>query len=283
VTAPTWPQLAGWLATAGRPSLSGQIAARRHLADPETTVLVARHEQDLRLDFPDGTVVLRAEQGATAIGPDGALEPGHANVPEEIDWLLRVRGWQRGDFHRALGPVRQVEAAGRLAWEVALEAPQHKIGPLVLVVDDETGILLAQRNEDAASGFSARFTELALTGPLGPRFVHRGIKAADGPKRHAERRRALDDLQASLPKVRRWPPGFLPRVQDERVDVLVTEIQFWPAMVQLARGPLDAQLPDLPLRWQHKGHAYGMGVDGREFPDDELRRMQDSVVDRRVE
>jgi len=116
VTAPTWPRLAGWLATASRPSLSGQIAARRHLADPETTVLIARHEQDLRLDFPDGRILLRAAQGATAIGPDGALEPGHANVPEEIDGLLRVHGWQRDDFHRALGPVHQVEAAGRLAW-----------------------------------------------------------------------------------------------------------------------------------------------------------------------
>jgi hypothetical protein len=231
-------------------------------------------------------VLLSDGRATTAIDVDGRIEPGHRSLPQYIDGLLRARSrWQRGDFHRPTGPPREVEVAGRLGWEVALEAPKQKFGPLVLVVDDETGMLLGYRNEHPDQGWLAEFRELELNAPAAGTFVHRSIRAPDGPARVAERRQALNRLAATLPRVRHWPPGFRSSVRPFEPEPVVATVRFHDpqAEVRLLRVPDDAQLPEtseLPVRWQRDGWRYSMGIDGREFDEDEVRRIQDGVIER---
>jgi hypothetical protein len=56
--------------------------------------------------------------------------------------------------------------------------------------------------------------------------------------------------------------------------------------VRLARARDEAALPDpweLPVRWRRDGWSYAMDLNGHDFSEDELRRIQDSVVERLVD
>lgn len=82
------------------------------------------------------------------------------------------------DFTRPAGPVRHATFLGRPVSEVDLAPPPRKLGPLVVRVDVETGLVLYQR---AADGSVDEWTEFEVGGPFDD-----SLFSWSGPSRTAE-------------------------------------------------------------------------------------------------
>ncbi|MEJ6548109.1 hypothetical protein PQI66_00945 [Corynebacterium sp. USCH3] len=83
-------------------------------------------------------------------GPVGTLRYyGRAQavcVPREPE------DWQGTDFTVPEGPVTVERFQGRDCWTVALKAPRHKVGPLRIWVDRQSGYLVGEVNESPEAG-----------------------------------------------------------------------------------------------------------------------------------
>lgn len=109
------------------------------------------------------------------------------------------RDWSGDDFTRPEGPVIAERFRGRDCWTVALKAPRHKVGPLRLWVDQESGYLLGEVNEHPdAVGAQAWIEDAEIGVPLddalfawdGPSVTEEEVKAVQ-----EEDRRALEESQ----------------------------------------------------------------------------------------
>lgn len=138
---PSWPRLAGRLATARVATLQGRW---RYVEDGRTST---------------GTFAHRAPDDWATFDEAGALD--HEHSAQRLGALVLERG---EDYHRPAGPVRAVEHAGRPCWEVALEPPAHKSGLLVLTVDDATGLCLRTANPD--HGFVHELLDVVVDEPV---------------------------------------------------------------------------------------------------------------------
>lgn len=305
MTAPSWPQLAGWLATAELGPSRGTATLRFDANTPPVTCdFVHLPNQALRVDLPDGSVVLQDRGPTVTIAPDGSVRDGSSALAGELSLLLgeRSSSWARSDFHLPAGEVTDVRIGGRLGWRVLLEAPQRKFGPLEMVVDDETGRRLREANHHPQATFERQLDRLELVDGLdGREFIHRGQRAQDAAIRSRQRTAERLALQESLPPVRYWPPGFAaerpwpPRGRgEEPYDPQLVQLHLPNrftrdhSTVFLVRGPVDAPPADPPgptpvLRWEAAGWAYAMTIDGRALDADQLRRVQASVVEREID
>lgn len=109
------------------------------------------------------------------------------------------RDWSGDDFTRPEGPVIAERFRGRDCWTVALKAPRHKVGPLRLWVDQESGFLLGEVNEHPdVPGAQAWIEDAEIGVPLddtlfvwdGPSVTKEEVKAAQ-----EEDLRALEESQ----------------------------------------------------------------------------------------
>jgi hypothetical protein len=177
----------GWLHTAQAGS------ARGRWASAEDGV---RRSGAFAYRASDGWVV-RDDAGARVDGGPSDLWSGNR--------------FERGDdFHRPLGPVVQVEHAGRRCWQVRIEPPARKRGVLTLVVDDETGLCLRVANDHYATAIEITDLELDVDVP--------DETFAELRAEHAERarERALLGLTwATPPPTPRWFPWRSAWVQQQ--------------------------------------------------------------------
>jgi len=100
--------------------------------------------------------------------------------------------WEGDDFTVPTGPVGRTEHLGRAAWTVELAPPPHKPHPMQLVIDAETGYVLAMR----ADGWGAveEWIELVVGEDLDPglfEWVGPSI-SQDGYQELVEAQRAAD-------------------------------------------------------------------------------------------
>ncbi|HIW92276.1 MAG TPA: hypothetical protein H9870_11525 [Candidatus Corynebacterium avicola] len=109
------------------------------------------------------------------------------------------RDWSGDDFTRPEGETTAERFQGRDCWTVALRAPRHKVGPLRLWVDQESGYLLGQVNEHRdAAGVAGWIVDPRIGAPLddslfvwdSPTVTPEDVKAAK-----MEERRALEESQ----------------------------------------------------------------------------------------
>ncbi len=115
------------------------------------------------------------------------------------------RDWSGDDFTRPEGPVIAERFRGRDCRTVALKAPRHKIGPLRMWVDQESGFLLGEVNEHPDAADAQAWIEDAEFGlPLdGALFVW------DGPSVTQDEVKAVqeEDLRALEESQRAWFRG----------------------------------------------------------------------------
>lgn len=139
MSTPSWPRLAGWMALA----TPGSMVGRWLRVDKGVT--------------QQGTFARRADGQHIALSDDGRLSSLGLRASSLLwDDIDRTDD----DYHRAVGPVRPVQHDGRSCWQVQLEPPARKKGLLTVIVDEATGLLFRQSNEDF--GFMEEVTDLRL-------------------------------------------------------------------------------------------------------------------------
>ena len=187
MTAPSWPRLVGWLHTAKVDSARGRWTST---------------EDGVRRS---GTFAYRASDGWAVQDDAGSRVDGG---PRDLWSGNRL---ERGDdFHRPLGPVVQVEQAGRRCWQVRIEPPARKRGVLTLVVDDETGLCLRVANDHYATAMEITDLELDVDVP-DETFAELRAERAEGA-----RVSALHELIWSAPPpTPRWFPWRSAWVQQQ--------------------------------------------------------------------
>lgn len=68
-------------------------------------------------------------------------------VPDDYEFGLKHFSWQRwegNDFTAPTGPAVDTHFLGRPAWKVSLAPPPHKPFPLEMVIDQASGLVLAE-------------------------------------------------------------------------------------------------------------------------------------------
>lgn len=123
----------------------------------------------------------------------------------------RANDWIGDDFTRPTGPIGAAVFLGRDAWTVELAPPSHKPFPIQTVVDQETGLWLQSRNDDA--GIVDEWVEIDVGGPFDDNLF-----TYSGPARsaEAERRRRRDDHESEANRRRDW---FRANVSGESLTV----------------------------------------------------------------
>lgn len=180
MTTPSWPQLLGWLRTAQVTTARGSWRARGDDGQER-----------------GGTFAHRAPDDWQVLDAAGARTRDY-----ELRSLWRDHDLERGDdYHRAFGPVVEVEHSGRRAWQVRIAPPPRKSGLLTFVVDDETGLLMRQANDDHAI-----FTEV-LDLELGVDLPEETFAAARAERAELARQHELHLLvQRCPPPTPQWFP-----------------------------------------------------------------------------
>lgn len=255
MTTPSWPQLLGWLRTAQVTTASGRW-----------------RERDDRGGQRQGTFAHRAPDDWQVLDGSGAL-----TRDGELRSLWRDHGLERGDdYHRAFGPVEAVEHDGRPAWQVRIEPPPRKSGLLTYVVDDETGLLLRQANDD-----HGLFTEV-LDLELGVDLPEEAFAAARAERAERVRRRELSQLVLRHPPP--TPQWFLwRRSYVEAPDC--REVTGGAGSGTVGRAPLAEQAPvsefsrpEHVLRLDHGGWSWAVASD-RPMTAADARAVVEQVVE----
>ena len=211
MTPPSWPRLVGWLNTAQVGTARGRWAS---------TEDGRRRSGTFAFRASDGWVV-RDDTGSRVAGGPSDLWSGNR--------------FERGDdFHRAVGPVVQVEQAGRRCWQVQVEPPARKRGVLTLVVDDETGLCLRVANDHYAT--STELTDLELDVDV-PEETFAELHAERAEQARVQ---ALHELVwARPPPTPRWFPWRSAWVEQQ--DCL--RVQDGRGEATVGRAPLGADAP----------------------------------------
>jgi len=298
VTPPTWGQLAGWLVTAVAAPARGRATAVLGPGQPaQSCAFVHRPPHDLRLDLADGSTVLAHRHFLITVAPDGHAAEGHHPLHVALLELLQDdrRRWRRSDYHRPNGPVRETQVGGRLAWQVLLEPPAGKVGPLELAIDDQTGRMLRQANLAPAQGWSTQLDHLEDAFPGDEEFVLHGLRPTDMADRNEQLHRELAELQPTLPHIWRWPSGFRPasvQRRDEHTVVVTLQLpnkvdRHQPVRVHLSRfragqPPRLPEAADQIISWQDANWSLRMAVKGRTLDAGELQLVKGIVVERQL-
>jgi len=181
---PSWPQLAGWLATPRVRTLRCSWYAREG------------HRE------ASGSVAYDAEQNLWSV-VDEAGAPSRIRLRS----LLMPSPFESDDFHLAAEPVVAVEHDDRPCWEVALLPPPHKRGLLRLVVDDATGLCLQQRNDE--HNWVEQVTNVEVDVSLPDKLLEPARRQREADKRSGELRHLLEQRPVPTP---RWFPWRLDSV-----------------------------------------------------------------------
>ncbi|MGK9269886.1 hypothetical protein KXR83_02685 [Williamsia muralis] len=118
-------------------------------------------------------------------------EMGYVGPGRELLVTQPASRWVGNDFTTPSGPIEDVEYLGRPCWQVELKPPTHKPHPLQLVIDQQTGAILQQRND----GFdiAVRFIEFTAGIPISPNTFE-----WDGPIRPPRQQPGADDFKSSF-------------------------------------------------------------------------------------
>ena len=116
---------------------------------------------------------------------------GYVGPGRELLVTQPASRWVGNDFTTPNGPIEDVEYLGRLCWQVELKPPTHKPHPMQLVIDQQTGAILQQRND----GFdiAVRFIEFTAGIPINPYTFE-----WDGPIRPPRQKPGADDFTSSF-------------------------------------------------------------------------------------
>lgn len=250
---PSWPQLVGWMQTA-------QVrTARGHWrtvvdGDEQTGTFVLRYPHEL---------AARDARGRRAEGPE---------------FLLPRHVFERGDdYHRAAGAITAVQHDGRAAWQVELEPPARKSGLLTLVVDEQTGLILRQGNEE--HGVLREVLDLELDVEVADALLE---VAEDDAEDDAEDQvsRLYDLVVERPPPTPRWFPWR--RSWVELPDC--RSVESVGAEASVGRAPLGSPAPvsewalqDDVVRLDHGGWSWA--VAGQPMSAQEARRVVEQVVE----
>lgn len=232
-------------------------------------LLVWRDGRRLRIEEPDGTVILIADEhtcwqfDAAHEAPLAAPHRHRRYVGSGTELLTRRRleEFVADGFTRPTGPVGAATFLGRPAWTVELAPPPHKPHPMQLVVDAGAGLLL-QRRVDADDAVD-EWVELVVGEVLDPELF-----TWTGPVRTPEDEQAelrADWDQQAAPG-REWFAGHVsaaPLRVELNLRVLVHEYDDTGAFEatlgaqpigMLARRPRSADPWD--LRWDEVQHRW---------------------------
>lgn len=218
---------------------------------------VWRRGARLRVEREDGVLVFITD-GSNAW--DFTRDPDRPRIGSskqvqylgEHQFLLRRHSageWSGDDFAQPVGPVEEVEFAGRRCWTVELAPPSGKPYPMRIWVDIETGQMLGERIEQA--GLGAQFVDLVVGEEIDDEmFVWTGpvLTAEDEQQMYRDRRIALEREQTNwfrttvtdAPIRTRVPLDFTP----ERVPSHDPETGSFDAMsdrTMLSRRPRSAE------------------------------------------
>ena len=249
MTAPSWPQLLGWLRTAQVTTARGRWRARWDDGLERSGTFAHRAPDDWQV-LDDAGAPTRA-RGVRSLWRDHDLERG-------------------GDYHRAHGPVEAVEHDGRPAWQVRIEPPPRKSGLLTWIVDDETGLLLRQANDEHRIFIEVLDLELGLALP------EEAFAAARAERAEQARRRALDQLVGrNPPPTPQWFPWRRTWVESPGCR----EVLGGAGSGTVGRAPLGEEAP--VTEFAPSGHAVRLDHDGwswavtstRAMTEDDARRV----------
>lgn len=155
-----WNELLSMLLGYPSVSLHAEVGSCENRV-PDRSYEVWRHGRKLRVEkdgspeyICDGETYWsfgETEHRAAANGRPVSGPADRARYFGEVQHLCQprqARDWTDGDFTAPDGPVTVDEFQRRNCWTVALKAPPRKIGPLRIWVDQESGYLLGQVNEN---------------------------------------------------------------------------------------------------------------------------------------
>ncbi len=230
---PTWPQLAGWLATARVDTAHGTATG------PEVggELAFAIDGERLELRWVDGRRFADDGTRAVFVAVDGTATLHRNSEAAAVRRLLRGLPLDRDDFHRAAGPPRPTTVAGRPGWAVDLLAPPHKDGRWQLVVDDETGCLLSSSHDRL--GPNVEMTALTLGADPAADFGYQGQEPVD-PTAEGRHEVALFDAGRG-PTVHTHPRGYFANVQHAEGDRVVVFLDVHPPDLTLSVAPVGQE------------------------------------------
>lgn len=281
---PSWPQVAGWLATSTVTTASGRVRGPEVgiAADAATAdcLWFAVDGERLELRWPDGRRY--ADDGTRAVltAPDGRAELAPSDdTAFAVRELLHPRPLGADDYHRAAGPPRSATVAGRLGWAVDLIAPPRKSGHWQIVVDDETGCLLRSAHDQL--GPNAEIVALDLAAP-DTDFGYDGPEPVD-PLAAGKHEATLFAAGAG-PTVRQVPGGYGGPVVHAEGDRVLVELDTQPpqtprvSVAPLGSEPLDPG-PFYPYhRTRPIDHHVWLLATPEPLTDDDADRMLDSAT-----
>lgn len=213
-------------------SLTGRYRSREDSGTPEPAgdTVIWREGRRLRVEFDgepefisDGVTAwsfrdtdrLAALQGTPLTGPVDSVR--YYGPAQGFTTPRSARDWSNGDFSGPEGPVTSEQFQGRDCWTVALNASCHKIGPLRMWVDRESGHLLGMANEHPDAAGSAEWISTPVIGvPLSESLFSWGGPTVE-----------QDDVDAASEAELLEPPGsqrawFRDNVTGERLTVPAT-------------------------------------------------------------
>ncbi|GGC55628.1 hypothetical protein IEU95_08670 [Hoyosella rhizosphaerae] len=202
--------------------------------------------------------------------------------------------WLGDDFTQPTGAVLDIDFLGRKCWEVELAPPPRKPSPMQLVVDADTGAVLAERND--AVGLSIAYTDVAVGQPLDSGlFTWTGASRSEEEMLAEHRARAIEAEQANLNWFREHVTGnrlVVPieldltpdtiRTLDSATGAFEASVSRGFMVCLFARRPRSDEPWDLHWsgtihRWSTATFDWAIAVHGAEFGDEALRALQQQL------
>ncbi|NEW26536.1 hypothetical protein [Nocardia cyriacigeorgica] len=291
------PGGAGWVSFAGqqRPTFVGATGPDR------TLWRVWRHGARIRVENQDGHPLVLSD-GVRSWRFDTPGEPPLEDDASAVRFIgsavrLVVRrsanDFVGDDFTRPTGPITTTVFLGRPAWAVELGPPPHKPFPIQLVVDQETGLVLQQRNDDAGL-VSDEWIELSVGAPIDDDvFSWPGPVRTRADEQRRMRERALErqrqhrewfartvtpeplSIQVDVPLDIETVHEF-----DEATGAFTASLGRPPFWSMLARRPRSAEPWELGWagsvhRWSTAEFDWALRVDGAEPTAQSLARLRE--------
>ena len=178
--APSWDELRSRLNAATFATAAGALRWHDSTDEPYgpaegTCRFVFVRGDRLRVEDESGLLHVQGEEWAFVRDGRGRMIRHQVHPHDSVDvqdghpWTLMGHPHERGelftdedDFCTPAGPARPVVVAGRPGWQVELVPPRRKPHPLILVVDDATGILLRMSGGPGGDGFVVEMTEFSV-------------------------------------------------------------------------------------------------------------------------
>lgn len=211
------------------------------------------------LFISDGANAWQFEQPGEPPRHGGAGRVRYIGTGRDLLFNRPAHDWLGNDYTRPTGSVCDAEFLDRPCWTVELAPPRHKDGALQLVVDAETGAVLAQRNDTA--GIAVSFIEITVGEPIDPAlFVWTGTVHSDVDRQHEHAAQREADRATQLEWFRQHVterPLTVPVVLDLSVDhVRITDEETGAFEASLGGGLISGMLARRPhsdqpweLRW----------------------------------